>query len=172
MKPQNSKIDARMKRIGGQDQKPGRASMPGYDLDDEVFFRGDKGPLSGRLVSRGKHGCTVDEPCGKRHQVQWDGLLGLKTRKTYPARVIERGSGGAILERQDGARFFVAGGVPGPDEPEDVLSYDESGFVNGAQLQKSDTLARLEECLALLAVPPAPRRLPAGLPLLWGGDVS
>lgn len=141
------------------DPKPSRGGRGDYDLDDEVFFRGADGPRSGRVVSHGQHGCTVDEPCGKRHHVLWESVLGLKGRKTYPAKVVDRGSAGSILERADGSRFYVAGEVPLAEEPDD-LSADEV-------LQKADELARLGERIALLAVAPA-RSIPAGLPLLWG----
>ncbi len=62
------------------DKKPSPGGRGSYDLDDEVFFQGADGPRSGRVVSHGQHGCTVDEPCGKRHQVLWDGVLGLNPR--------------------------------------------------------------------------------------------
>ena len=127
--------------------KRAAAAQPGgsYDVDDEVFFRHAEGPRSGRVVARGRHGCTVDEPCGRRHQIAWDGFLGLKGRQTYPARVVDRGAGGAIMEREDGRRFFVAGDVPAAEEP-DALSWDESG--TPAPLEKADPVALLGHAIA------------------------
>ncbi len=126
------------------------AFLPGrsYDIDDEVFFRHGDGPRSGSVVARGKHGCTIEESCGQRHQVAWDRFLGLKGRKSYAARVVDRGAGGAIMERADGRRFFVSGSVPVAEEA-DALSWDESG--TPLPLQKADPLALLGHAIAGLA---------------------
>jgi len=165
------KISARLSQLGGNAASkkpkptPAMGGRGGYDVDDEVFFtHASGGPRSGRVVSHGAHGCTVDEPCGKRHQVTWDRVLGLKGRKTWPARVVERGLSGSILEREDGTRFFTSGDVPVAEEP-DALTLDAGG--QDELLQKADGIARLGERIDLLAIAPAPA-LPAGLlPLLW-----
>ncbi len=159
----SGKIGARMARMPSVSQ-PSPGGRGSYDVHDEVFFHSASGPRSGRVVAHGQHGCTVDEPGGSRHQVTWDAVLGLKGRKTFPARVVDHGAGGAILEREDGSRFFAAGDVPVAADPDD-LSCDEV-------LQKADEIARLGERISLLAAAPLSAIPPPGMLLLWGCDVS
>lgn len=159
------KIGARLSRMGSQPPMGQTGGRGSYDVDDEVFFtRPAGGPHSGRVVAHGQHGCTVDDAGGQRHQVAWDCVLGLKGRKTFPARVVERGLSGAILEREDGSRFYVNGDVPVAEEP-DALTLDESG--EDELLQKAARLARLWR-----RIEQTPRLPAKGVPLLWSGRVS
>lgn len=157
-----SKLDARVARQQRGPEQPmgGRGS---YDVDDEVFFTGRSGPMSGRVVCHGQHGCTVDDATGARHQVRWDSVLGLRGRKTFPARVVDRGSSGAIMEREDGSRFYVGGDVPVAEDPDD-LALDEV-------MQKADAVARLGERIALLGVASPRADMSDGMPVLWSADV-
>lgn len=87
-------------------------------MGDHVFFhREGKGPHAGCVASHGVHGCLVDDHLGERHSVPWGRVLGLKTKAVLPAKVVDRGVGGSILEHPDGRRVFVAGELPIPDEP-------------------------------------------------------
>lgn len=156
-----SPIDARLQRRGDAEQ-PGS----GYSEGDEVYFRGDKGPLSGRVLARGKDGCTVACADKKRHKVLWGSVLGLRSRRSYSGRVVDRGAAGSIIERDDGTRVFVAGDLPVPDEPA-ALAFDDDGRrLSADDVRKADAIARLRERIDLLAAAPA-RRPRAGVPLLW-----
>lgn len=157
-----SKLDARMahQQRGSEQPMGGRG---GYDVDDEVFFSGKSGPMSGRVICLGQHGCTVCDSTGERHQVLWESMLGLKGRKTFPARVVDRGSSGSIMEREDGSRFYVSGDIPVAEDPDD-LEFDEV-------MHKADTVARLGERIALLGAPSLRADVLGGMPLLWGADV-
>src|SRR3546814_11539678 len=72
---------------------PGQDVYPG----DEVFFDHRAGPLSGRVLAYGRHGCTVDV-AGKRHKVEWGRVLGHKKRAKLDVRVLDHGEDGMVVE--------------------------------------------------------------------------
>lgn len=85
------RLSSRLSKPHGPNKPAKPGGRGGYDVDDEVFFTCQSGgPSSGRVISHGQHGCTVDDAVGGRHQVTWDRVLGLKGRKTFPARVVGR----------------------------------------------------------------------------------
>lgn len=99
------------------DKKPG--SRPGFYRGDEVYFDHPSGPLTGRVLAHGKHGCTIECGKGKRHRVKWDRVLGHKKRSALNYRIVEDGEDGMIVEDDTGRRRFI--GVQSADSPERII---------------------------------------------------
>lgn len=154
------KILARMSRMGISGRHPFASS---YEVGDDVFFTHQNGPQSGRVIASGRHGCTVCDSSGGQHRVKWADMLGLKGRKTFAARVVDRGTGGAIMEREDGSRFYVSGAIPDWQEA-DILSPDDP--FEQEMLTKADAIARIQERIDLVRRM-ARRPRVSGLHLLW-----
>lgn len=102
-----------------QKPKPQQANDgPRAHPGDEVYFRhAEHGPMSGKVLAAGAHGCTVKCPKGQNHKVRWSDLHGHKQRAERHAKIIEQGEDGSICETEDGKRFYLAGDMP-KDEPE------------------------------------------------------
>src|SRR3546814_7689940 len=92
---------------------PGQDVYPG----DEVFFDHRAGPLSGRVLAYGRHGCTVDV-AGKRHKVEWGRVLGHKKRAKLDVRVLDHGEDGMVVEDASGRRRFI--GVAPAEAPQRI----------------------------------------------------
>lgn len=123
------------------DDNPGNVHAIG--VGDHVFFHKDgAGPDAGRVVAHGVHGCTVDGGGEARHKVKWGRVLGLKQKAVLPAKVVDRGVGGAILEHPGGRRVFVAGDLPIPDEPAKLT--DLSALERRAGMPRATRLDDLE----------------------------
>ena len=129
----------------------------GYGVDDHVFFHHEKlGPKSGRVICHGLDGCTVEDEAKGRHQVHWHRVLGLKSRPSYPATIVDRGTGGAILERQDGRRMFVAGELPIAEMPSNTpLSglHDRARMAKALQFSKLDAMVGSLKARGALVAP-------------------
>lgn len=76
---------------------------------DEVFFHKGGQPVHGKVLSAGKHGCTVDHE-GKQHKLKWDHVSGFKSRVPQQYSVVEHGEDGLIVQNQHGRRRYV--GIP------------------------------------------------------------
>lgn len=100
------------------DDKPSAPRRPSVFPGDHIYFEHASGPMSGRVLAHGKHGCTV-EADGKRHKVKWENVLGHKKRAPQHVTLIEHGEDGMVVEDASGHRRFI-GVVPG-DAPERVI---------------------------------------------------
>lgn len=74
---------------------------------DEVFFHHSGQPKCGKVLSAGKHGCTVEHE-GKQHKVKWEYLAGHKKRAPQQYKVLDHGEDGMIVENQHGHRRFLS----------------------------------------------------------------
>ena len=138
-------------------EKPAKPANTGYGMDDHVFFRHEKhGPKSGRIVAHGVDGCTVEDDAKGRHQVHWHRVLGLKSRESYPTTIVERGSGGSILQHEDGRRVFVAGELPVAEMPSNTpLSglHDRARMAKAQQFDKLGAMIKSLKAGAALVAP-------------------
>jgi hypothetical protein len=73
---------------------------------DEVFFHHKGNPCVGKVLSTGRHGCTIEHE-GKQHRVKWDKIAGHKSRVPQTYRILHDGDDGLIVENQDGKRRFL-----------------------------------------------------------------
>lgn len=92
---------------------------PDVERHDEVYFRHASGPLCGKVLSRGKHGCVV-EADGKRHKVRWDSFLGHRQKAHVTAKVVDQGDDGLIVEHAGGGRRFIRDPI-GLIDPEEAI---------------------------------------------------
>ena len=74
---------------------------------DEVFFHHKGKPKCGKVLSVGKHGCTVEHE-GERHNLKWAHVAGHSSRAKQEYKVLNHGDDGMIVENQDGHRRFLA----------------------------------------------------------------
>lgn len=74
---------------------------------DEVFFHHSGQPKCGKVLSTGKHGCTVEHD-GKQHKLKWEHLAGHKKRAPQQYKVLDHGEDGMIVENQHGQRRFLS----------------------------------------------------------------
>ena len=89
--------------------------------DDEVYFHKGGQPVSGKVLSIGRHGCTVEHE-GKQHKLKWAHLAGHKKRAQQNYKVIEEGEDGLIVEDASGGRRLVS--IP-PEARQERLVLDE-----------------------------------------------
>ncbi len=90
------------------DPTDGPRAHPG----DSVYFNhAQHGPMSGKVLASGAHGCTVKCDQGKHHKVRWGELHGHKQRVERKASIIDQGEDGSICETEDGKRFFLQGSL-------------------------------------------------------------
>ena len=145
-------------------EKPLKSENSGYGVDDHVFFHHEKlGPKSGRVICHGLDGCTVEDEAKGRHQVHWHRVLGLKSRSSYPATVVDRGTGGAILQRQDGRRMFVAGELPIAEMPSNTPL---SGLHDRARMAKALQFSKLDAMVGIIKARPALAAPDRAMPLM------
>jgi hypothetical protein len=78
-------------------------------VGDHVYFHKSGKPCSGKVLSTGRHGCTVDHE-GQPHKLKWEHLAGHKSRVPQQYNVVDHGEDGLIVENQHGVRRFV--GIP------------------------------------------------------------
>lgn len=102
-------------------KKPAKppAELPDVEPRDEVYFRHASGPMSGKVLSRGSHGCWIDA-AGVRHKMRWEDFLGHKIRVQSDAKVVSKGEDGLLVESSSGHRRFVRdpmGVIDPPPEP-------------------------------------------------------
>ena len=103
--------------------------------DDTIYFRGDSGPVWGRVICRGKDGVTVD--CeGKRQQVRWSDFLGHRERVRPEFTVVDSGEDGSVVADAGGKRHYIAGELPRCDDAHE----DE---------ERADIVADLDKSLIL-----------------------
>ena len=74
---------------------------------DVVYFHKSGAPVSGKVLSAGKHGCTVEHD-GQQHKVKWEHVSGHKSRAPQKYAVIDHGEDGMIVQNQHGHRRFLA----------------------------------------------------------------
>ena len=152
-----NKFPAAKPEPGKPGHTPAKSENAGYGVDDQVFFRHEKeGPKSGRVIAHGVHGCTVEDDAKCRHNVHWHRVLGLKSRESYPATIVERGTGGSILQHEDGRRVFVAGELPVAEMPSNTpLSslHDRARMAKAQQFGQLDTLLGSLKARVALAAP-------------------
>lgn len=97
-----------------KEQKPDparRSVRPG----DSLYYHGPGGIGHARVVCHGAHGVTLDIG-GKHTPVRWQHVLGHRERMSYPARIVDHGEDGAVVEEDDGTQTFIEGLAP--PEPE------------------------------------------------------
>jgi predicted ABC-type ATPase len=88
---------------------------PDVEIGDEVYFRHPRGPLAGRVVSRGQHGCHVDVK-NRRHKVLYENMLGNKVRLRPEYTVVDQGEDGMIAQEPSGRRRYIQD----PDVPQET----------------------------------------------------
>ncbi len=74
---------------------------------DEVFFHHKGTPKVGKVLSTGKHGCTVDHE-GEQHKLRWEHLAGHKSRAKQEYTVTDEGDEGMIIKNQHGHKRFLS----------------------------------------------------------------
>lgn len=74
---------------------------------DEVYFHHKGQPKAGKVLSVGRHGCTVDHE-GEQHKLKWEHLAGHKKRAPQQYKVCDHGEDGLIVENQHGHRRFLS----------------------------------------------------------------
>ena len=89
--------------------------------DDEVYFHKSGQPCYGKVLSAGRHGCTVEHE-GKQHKVKWEHISGHKKRAPQNYKILDHGEDGMIVENQHGQRRFLA--IP-PDAREERLELEQ-----------------------------------------------
>lgn len=68
-------------------------SNPNVFHDDVIYFNHpERGVMSGRVASIGKHGVQVDQD-GELTPVKWEQMLGHKERAQRKLTLVERGEG-------------------------------------------------------------------------------
>jgi predicted ABC-type ATPase len=82
------------------------SEAPDVERHDEIYFRHASGPKTGKVLSRGAHGCVI-EADGSRHKVRWENFLGHKVRVRPDVRVVDKGEDGFLVESRAGERRFV-----------------------------------------------------------------
>jgi predicted kinase len=108
-----------MVTTSGKPSKPKANEAPAPDVErgDHIFFRTPKGPATGKVLARGKHGVTLDHE-GKRRTVRWDDIHGHKSKVQSSVRVVDQGEDGLIVEDEGGQRRFVRDPLnPTPEDP-------------------------------------------------------
>lgn len=94
-----------MKRTDPTGQAPA-AQNPGVRKGDHIYFRDAENVMHGRVRACGDHGATIQSDAGT-HRVTWDRVMGHKQRAKVDMKVVDQGEDGAIVEDQDGRRFFL-----------------------------------------------------------------
>jgi len=79
---------------------------------DEIYFHSHKGPMSGKILSTGKHGHTVHGDDAVRYKVKHEHVLGGKQQMTRRYSVFNQGDDGAILADEAGKRSYIDGQLP------------------------------------------------------------
>lgn len=115
----------------------GQQSPKSVAVGDEVYFHHSSGPGTGRVVSHGKHGCTVDAG-GVTHRIKWDRLLGHKKRAAQRFNVVDEGEDGMIVEDASGKRRYLH--IP-PDSREDKMVMKSDGGNRIALFMKAGEIA-------------------------------
>lgn len=83
---------------------PRRSVRPG----DSLYYHGPGGVGHAPVLCAGKHGVTLDID-GQPTAVRWQHVLGHRERVSYPARIVDAGEDGAIVEEDDGTRAYIEG---------------------------------------------------------------
>ena len=94
-----------MKRTDPPGQGPA-IQNPGVRKGDHIYFRDGENVMHGRVRACGNHGATIQSEAGT-HRVTWDRVMGHKRRAKVDMKVVDQGEDGAIVEDQDGRRFFL-----------------------------------------------------------------
>lgn len=89
----------------------------GVEVGDHLYVHHKGQPCTGRVVSHGKHGVTVDIDA-QHHKVKWDKVLGHKQRLPQRYSIVDQGEDGMLVEDDQGRRRFI--GVPN-DSKEDPM---------------------------------------------------
>ncbi len=134
--------------------------MPGVEPGDHVYFQHKHGPKSGKVLSAGKHGATVEAE-GARHQVHWHHVLGHKERMQHQMELVDKGEDGAIVKDEKGKHKFMAGDVPDAEgylDPLAALDDVEDGQLVTRQIESAVRGVRSYQVLA--------GKLPAGTVLV------
>jgi hypothetical protein len=92
---------------------PRRSVRPG----DSLYYHGPGGVGHAPVLCAGKHGVTLDID-GQPTAVRWQHVLGHRERVSYPARIVDAGEDGAIVEEDDGTRAYIEGLAKPEPEPE------------------------------------------------------
>lgn len=74
---------------------------------DEIFFHHQGQPKTGKVLSVGRHGCTVDHE-GTQHKLKWEHVAGHKKRAPQNFKVLDHGEDGMIVENQHGQKRFLS----------------------------------------------------------------
>lgn len=96
----------------GQPQGEQRSAYVG----DEVYFHKAGGPVSGKVVATGRHGCTVEHG-GAHHKLKWEHVAGHKKRAQLRYNVVDHGEDGIIVEDGAGQRRYLAMPNEAKDDP-------------------------------------------------------
>lgn len=108
----------------GQPLQDEGTPLPGICVGDEVFFRHAKGPTSGKVLSHGKHGATIEHQ-GRQHKVAWKHVLAHKMRVAQEYEVETEGEDGMIVRDAGGKRHFI--GIPPEAREERMLIKSATG---------------------------------------------
>lgn len=103
---------------------PVSGPRPGVHEGDHVYFNDGKAPCHGRVLAKGKHGCTIDCGDGKPRRVKWEALLGHKKRAEQNLKIVDHGEDGMIVEDAQGRRRFIGLQEPEPTERIVVKSHN------------------------------------------------
>ena len=76
-------------------------------VGDEVFFHHKGEPKVGKVLSTGRHGCTVEHE-KTRHKLKWEHVAGHKTRTKQDYTVEQHGDDGMIVKNQNGHKRYIA----------------------------------------------------------------
>lgn len=98
-----------------QDPEP----RPGVEVGDHLYVHHKGQPCTGRVVSHGRHGVTVDID-KQHHKVKWDKVLGHKQRAQQRFSVVDQGEDGMLVEDAQGRRRFI--GVPNESKEDPMVT--------------------------------------------------
>lgn len=98
---------------------------------DELYLNHRGQPCTGRVLSHGQHGVTVDIG-GQQHQVRWDGVMGHKRRVPLSFEVLEQGEDGMLVRDKSGRKRFIAL----PDDARETGALVKALATVGANLQQ------------------------------------
>lgn len=86
--------------------KPGAqaGARPMVERGDHLYFKARGKPFTGKVLSHGEHGCTL-EVKGQKHKVRWEHVLGVKMRVQPALSIVDQGEDGFVAKDQHSGKL-------------------------------------------------------------------